>query len=229
VDAAVQKTPRARRRAANLERILDAAVQVAVEDGLDDLSIKKVASLADYTPGALYRYFPSKDALLAAVVERVIEDLGEQIRAADASAEAPLERIAAQVRAYQAFATGDDHGFQLVAAMVGDPRVLLPDHGEAAKVMHAMVAALSPLGAALEAAAATGAIEPPAKPSPEATAERAMILFSSFHGALQLRKQARMMPNLFHVDRMAFETARLLLRGWGADADALAAALPPIS
>ncbi|MBO6935934.1 MAG: TetR/AcrR family transcriptional regulator [Deltaproteobacteria bacterium] len=224
--AKTKKSPRARRRAANLERIVEAAVQVAVEDGVDELSIKKVAELADYTPGALYRYFDSKDALLAAVAERVIGELRERIAEADDAAASPLVRIGAQVRAYHAFATGDDHGFQIIAVMIGDPRVLLPDNAEAAKVMHAMIGALSPLAVALEAAGREGSLEPAKPATPELAAERAMLLFSAFHGALQLRKQARMAPDLIHTDRIAFETARLILRGWGASTEALDAALP---
>jgi len=221
-----KKSPRARRRAANLERIVDAAVRVSVEEGVDELSIKKVAELADYTPGALYRYFDSKDALLAAVAERVIGELQQRIAEADDVGASALARIGAQVRAYHAFATGDDHGFQIIAVMIGDPRVLLPDNAEAAKVMHAMIGALSPLAVALEAAAREGAIESTPVGGPDAAAERAMLLFSAFHGALQLRKQARMAPDLIHTDRIAFETARLILRGWGASREALDASLP---
>lgn len=220
-----KKSPRARRRAANLERIVESAVEVAVEDGIDALSIKKVAELADYTPGALYRYFDSKDALLAAVAERVIGQLSEAIAEADSADLTPLARVGAMVRAYHAFATGEDHGFQIIAVMIGDPRVLLPDTDEAGKIMHAMIGALSPLAVALEAAARDGVLEPTTG-GPDATAERAMLLFSAFHGALQLRKQARMAPDLIHTDRIAFETARLVLRGWGASPEALDAALP---
>jgi AcrR family transcriptional regulator len=223
--ATAKKSPRARRRAANLERIIESAVEVAVEDGIDALSIKKVAELADYTPGALYRYFDSKDALLAAVAERVIGQLSESIAEADTAELTPLERVGAMVRAYHAFATGDDHGFQIIAVMIGDPRVLLPDTEEAGKVMQAMIGALSPLAVALEAAAAEGTLEPSGG-HPDETAERVMILFSAFHGALQLRKQARMAPDLIHTDRIAFETARLILRGWGASTEALDAAFP---
>jgi len=193
---------------------------------VDELSIKKVAELADYTPGALYRYFESKDALLAAVAERVIGELRDRIAEADAAGETALARVGAQVRAYHEFATGDDHGFQLIAVMIGDPRVLLPDDVEAAKVMGAMIGALAPLALALEAAVCEGVLEPATPATSAATAERAMILFSAFHGALQLRKQARMAPELIHTDRIAFETARLILRGWGASTEALDAALP---
>ena len=213
------ESPRQRRRRANRDRILEAAVQVAVEDGIDGLAIARVAELADYTPGALYRYYPSKDALLTAVVERVIGELAELIREADASAAEPLGRVAAQVSAYHAFAIGDGHGFQLIAAMGGDPRVLLPEDADAAQVMGAMVRALAPLATALEAAVTAGDLEP--VEAPETTAERAMLLFSAFHGALQLRKQARMAPGLIDVDRIAFQTVRLILRGWGARPEAL--------
>ncbi len=88
-----------------------------------------------------------------------------------------------------------------------------------------MIGALSPVAVALEAAVAEGTLEPTGG-GPDAAAERAMLLFSAFHGALQLRKQARMAPDLIHVGRIAFETARLVLRGWGASAEALDAALP---
>jgi len=88
-----------------------------------------------------------------------------------------------------------------------------------------MIGALSPLAVALEAAARDGVLEPTGD-GPDATAERAMLLFSAFHGALQLRKQARMAPDLIHTDRIAFETARLILRGWGASTEALDADFP---
>ena len=52
------------------------------EGGFDALSINKLAEAVDYTPGALYRYFGSKDALLSQLIERVLEEVrGHLVRA----------------------------------------------------------------------------------------------------------------------------------------------------
>ena len=36
-----------------------------------------------------------------------------------------------------------------------------------------------------------------------------------------------MAPGLIHVDRIAFQTVRLILRGWGASIEAIEEVLPP--
>ena len=71
----LHQTPRARRRDANLARILDAAMELVAGGGLEALSMGRLAAAVDYTPGALYRYFPSKDALLARFDHEYCTDL----------------------------------------------------------------------------------------------------------------------------------------------------------
>lgn len=51
------------------ERILDAALQVAARDGLEALSMRRIAQLLDVWPMSLYRYFHDKDELLEALGE----------------------------------------------------------------------------------------------------------------------------------------------------------------
>jgi AcrR family transcriptional regulator len=46
------------------ERLLDAALQVFSEQGVDGASVKDIATAAGATPGLLYHYFDSKDALV---------------------------------------------------------------------------------------------------------------------------------------------------------------------
>jgi len=193
------------------------ATAIVLDEGVEALSIKRVAEAVDYTPGALYRYFPSKDALLAAVVVGVLEDLELHLRAADVREE-PLERILAQVHAYRRYSTDSPGAFALLTRMAAEPRVLLEEHQDAGEVMEAMVSALAPLGDALETAAREGALEP------GPMVERGLLLFSSLQGTLQLRKQRRMLP-LIDADHLALEVVRVLLRGWGAARDAIADAL----
>jgi AcrR family transcriptional regulator len=55
-----------RRRQAAEDRILDAARSLLLEGtSVDALSLREVARRADFTPGALYRYFTDRDDLLA--------------------------------------------------------------------------------------------------------------------------------------------------------------------
>ena len=81
----MHKTPRERRREATLARILDAALDLVVEGGFDALSMNRLARETDFTPGALYRYFDSKQALLEQIVRTYAG------RALTAPAEIPTE------------------------------------------------------------------------------------------------------------------------------------------
>lgn len=51
--------------------IVDAAVRVLVRDGLDGLSVRRVASEAEVSIGAVQHHYPTKNALLVASSERV--------------------------------------------------------------------------------------------------------------------------------------------------------------
>ncbi|MDX6671240.1 MAG: hypothetical protein QOI91_1603 [Solirubrobacteraceae bacterium] len=57
------------------ERILEAAAQLGARDGLEKVSMRRLAQALDVWPMALYRYFDDKDALLDAVVARATDDV----------------------------------------------------------------------------------------------------------------------------------------------------------
>ncbi len=50
--------------------MLDAAARILVRDGYERASVNKIAELAGVSIGSLYQYYPSKEALIAAVVSR---------------------------------------------------------------------------------------------------------------------------------------------------------------
>ncbi|QVQ52818.1 TetR/AcrR family transcriptional regulator C-terminal domain-containing protein [Spiractinospora alimapuensis] len=52
------------RRGLDLERIVHAAVEVADEDGLEGMSMRKVAERLGFTPMSLYRHVPGRDQLI---------------------------------------------------------------------------------------------------------------------------------------------------------------------
>lgn len=183
------------------------------ESGLEALSMNKLAEAADYTPGALYRYFASKDALVAELVGTCLGDVGRYLeRALSALPDraSPLARVFVLTRAYRLFAREEPGRFALLAMSLAHPRVLLPRATEAEPVMAVVVGALAPLGAALEAARETGLLHE------GDVAERVITTFALLQGVLMLHKQTRLAPDVLDLDRLATNGVRSLLLGWGA-------------
>jgi AcrR family transcriptional regulator len=52
------------------DRLVDAALTMFAREGVDAASIKKIGRAAGVAPALIYHYFESKEALLAAVVQR---------------------------------------------------------------------------------------------------------------------------------------------------------------
>ena len=64
--------PRTKPAELRREELLDAAQQLFLDKGIAATSIDDIASAADVAKGTFYLYFPSKEALLAAIQERFI-------------------------------------------------------------------------------------------------------------------------------------------------------------
>lgn len=58
------------RRETQIARILDAAQQCFIQSGFQGASMQEICNTAQMSPGALYRYFPSKDAIVLAICEQ---------------------------------------------------------------------------------------------------------------------------------------------------------------
>lgn len=221
-DTTPRQTPRARRRDANEARILDAALALVAEGGLEALSMARLADAVDYTPGALYRYYDSKGALLSAMVARIVAGLHEALAAAVAALPPrsnALTRVFALARGYGAWARATPHDFGLLAMTLADPRVLLPATAHEQPVTAQVLAALELVAAALVAAEDDALLD-------EGDAlERTLCLFAALHGLLQLRKRAAVAPRTLDVDALATAATRSLLVGWGAAPRAVDAAL----
>jgi len=81
------------RSRATVDALIEATARILVRDGFDRASTNRIAQEAGVSVGSLYQYFPGKEALVAAVIERHNRDLIEVVRDALAEvAEQPLER-----------------------------------------------------------------------------------------------------------------------------------------
>jgi AcrR family transcriptional regulator len=76
-----RKRPRQARSKATVDTILEATTRVLVKQGFDGLSTNAVASAAGVSIGSLYQYFPNKEALVLALIDRHMEEMNAAILA----------------------------------------------------------------------------------------------------------------------------------------------------
>lgn len=87
----------ARTRAQDFEEkqrvILDTAAEVFAEQGMEKASMAQVAARAQVSKALLYHYYPSKDALIFAIITTHLEELDAAIEEADDPALPPDQRL----------------------------------------------------------------------------------------------------------------------------------------
>jgi TetR/AcrR family transcriptional regulator, cholesterol catabolism regulator len=80
-------------QAARRQRVLVSALELAVEGGYDAVQMRDIATRAGVALGTIYRYFPSKDALLAAAMVEWMEDLERRVGQRGPQGESTAERV----------------------------------------------------------------------------------------------------------------------------------------
>ena len=65
-----RKQPRQERSKATVDAILAAATRVLTTVGYDDATTNRIAEAAGVSVGSLYQYFPNKEAIVGALIER---------------------------------------------------------------------------------------------------------------------------------------------------------------
>jgi AcrR family transcriptional regulator len=85
------------------EEILDKAADLFAQYGYFDTDTQFLADELRVGKGTLYRYFPHKEELFLAAVDRVMQQLHEQVDHAMAEAQDPIDRIRRAVWAHLAF------------------------------------------------------------------------------------------------------------------------------
>jgi AcrR family transcriptional regulator len=70
-----RKKPRQERAVATIDALLTATARILVRDGFDRASTNRIAEEAGVSVGSLYQYFPGKEALVAALIERHIDEM----------------------------------------------------------------------------------------------------------------------------------------------------------
>ncbi|HLX38261.1 MAG TPA: TetR/AcrR family transcriptional regulator, partial [Candidatus Binataceae bacterium] len=70
------------RSRATVDALLEATTRILLREGYDQASTNKIAEVAGVSIGSLYQYFPSKEALVAAVIDRHTQEISRVVRRA---------------------------------------------------------------------------------------------------------------------------------------------------
>src|SRR5262245_33749844 len=103
----------------DLRRVLiDAALQLVGEGGPDALNVREAARRAGVSPGAPFRHFPSREALMNAVAEEAQRRFRGEIEAAlaEAPADDPLARFRHLGLAYLRWAIRNPTHFEIISS-----------------------------------------------------------------------------------------------------------------
>jgi TetR/AcrR family transcriptional regulator, cholesterol catabolism regulator len=87
-----------RNQAARRGRVIEAAMALAAEGGYDAVQMRDVASRASVALGTIYRYFSSKDQLLAAAMVEWLGQLEQQVAQRPPRGDTAAERVVDVVR-----------------------------------------------------------------------------------------------------------------------------------
>ena len=102
-----RKAASQQRSRATVDALVEATARVLVDEGYERASTNRIAAVAGVSIGSLYQYFPSKEALVAAVAERHRQQLSQvALGAVLKVAERPVEvgareMVAAAIEAHR--------------------------------------------------------------------------------------------------------------------------------
>lgn len=102
-------------------KILQAAKDIIEEEGIEKLSIRKITTRLDYTPGIIYHYFKNKDEIIAAVTAKGYQNI-LRILACASTSDDPRIRLTETLRAY-IHGMCDQKDLFMIMMMSSDPNI----------------------------------------------------------------------------------------------------------
>jgi AcrR family transcriptional regulator len=126
-----------------VELILQAATRVLQRESLAGFNTNRVAAVAGISVGSLYQYFPNKDALMAALVDRAQNALVEAVETR--IAQLASSSLAGALRALAELAVAQQYADPLLAAALDHEEKRLPLHDRLMQARQRIVAAVEQL------------------------------------------------------------------------------------
>lgn len=95
-------------------RIIDAARELFVTDGYNNVSMRKIAERIEYSPTTIYLYFEDKAQLLREVCESAFAELGDEIVARQREGKNPIDVLRGGMLAYIDFGLTHPHHYDVI-------------------------------------------------------------------------------------------------------------------
>ncbi|MFT4569303.1 MAG: AcrR family transcriptional regulator [Hyphomicrobiaceae bacterium] len=96
------------------DEILDVAQHLFETQGLEAVSLRRIATQAGISPATPYRYFSNKDQVLVGLQIRIYNALGEILVAAASAETGATDKLRAIARSYISFAVNRPEAYSLV-------------------------------------------------------------------------------------------------------------------
>jgi AcrR family transcriptional regulator len=215
---APSESRRDRARKAKMQSILDTAMALVVTGGIEGLTIHGIARELDWAVGALYRYFESKDALLAELQCRVITEYHDAMKRTLSRYDADhpddaLGSLVLTARHYDRYLSEHPAHFRLISLALSDSKEHLSD-SEGLKVMAVVQPILEQIAQLM------GSAQQQATLRQGDPAERTLMYWAGVQGVMQLKKLERFAPQRLNNQRLLNQTMSTFLTAWGvADAE----------
>ncbi len=153
-------TRRERQRRQTLAEIKTRAVDQVAAGGAESVSLNAIARAMGMSPAALYRYFASRDALLAELVADAYGSLADALTQAAARAGGDPGALAAVAHAYRDWALAHPNSYRLIFQTPSGSGLDLEPERIVAAAQRSMDVILSALSGAAGADARPGADRP---------------------------------------------------------------------
>lgn len=217
---------RARKREARRKEMLTVAMDIVERDGLEGLTIARLADALDAAVGALYRYFPGKDALLFSMQQLALDEFYEVLQDLLARTETlsnkepgeagerllPLLKLLSLMQAYLVDAWEASARHRLIFEFMSSYDPSLSDE-DAQKGEGAVLRILELVHSALSDVFDGSKTD-------EELWQATLIVWATVHGLDHFRKRDRLVPDHLHVNQLLPVAQRNMFIGWGLD-DAL--------
>ncbi len=99
------------------QEILDAASELFVRDGFEQVSMRRIAEKIEYSPTTIYLYFQDKAELLESVCKETFSRLMQRLTRILEQPGDPLDRLKRGLRAYAEFGLENPHHYRATFMM----------------------------------------------------------------------------------------------------------------
>ncbi|HXG94855.1 MAG TPA: TetR/AcrR family transcriptional regulator [Blastocatellia bacterium] len=114
------KQRREREKEALRQDILDAARELFVEEGYENVSMRRIAEKIEYSPTTIYLYFEDKAALLFAICEETFAKLAKKLENIMQQYADPIEALERGCRAYVEFGLKNPNHYRVTFMLQPD-------------------------------------------------------------------------------------------------------------